>query len=207
VARGRAGLADLRGSRLLNTPAAADAADLKATLIEKSHALGFDCIGVTAPDRNAQARQHFFEFVGSGAYGDMEWLAANPERRADPRALWPDVRSVIMLGVNYGPDQDPLALLQERARGTISVYARGDDYHDVIKKNLKVLAGRASTPIWFRASSARGCSWAQSSRRWSCRSTLRMPITAGPAAPASTSVQPRHFLRRTSSMRAAASPT
>jgi len=121
-------------------PAAADATGLKATLFEKSRALGFDCIGVTAPDRIARARQHLLEFVGSGAYGDMEWLAANPERRADPRALWPDVRSVIMLGVNYGPDQDPLALLQERTRGAISVYARGDDYHDVIKKNLKVLA-------------------------------------------------------------------
>jgi epoxyqueuosine reductase len=140
MAGGRAGLADLRGSRLLKTPAATDAADLKTTLIENSHALGFDCIGVTAPDQIAEARQRFLEFVGSGAYGDMEWLAANPERRADPSALWPDVRSVIMLGVNYGPDQDPLALLQERSRGTISVYARGDDYHDVIKKNLKALA-------------------------------------------------------------------
>jgi epoxyqueuosine reductase len=70
----------------------------------------------------------------------MEWLAANPERRANPRALWPDVRSVIMLGVNYGPDQDPLALLEQHSRGAISVYAKGDDYHDVIKKNLKGLA-------------------------------------------------------------------
>jgi len=140
MAGGRAGLADLRGSRLLTTPATVDAAGLKTALTEQAHALGFDCIGVTAPDRIARARQHFLEFVGSGAYGDMEWLAANPERRADPRALWPDVRSVIMLGVNYGPDQDPLALLQQRSRGAISVYAKGDDYHDVIKKNLKVLA-------------------------------------------------------------------
>ena len=70
----------------------------------------------------------------------MDWLAQRPERRADPRGLWPDVRSVIMLGVNYGPDQDPLAILQQRSRGAISVYAQGDDYHDVIKKQLKVLA-------------------------------------------------------------------
>jgi epoxyqueuosine reductase len=136
----RAGLADLRGSRFLSSAATPDTADLKAALIERAHALGFDCIGVTAPDQIGHARQHFFDFLGSGAYGDMEWLAANPERRADPRVLWPDVRSVIMLGVNYGPDQDPLALLQERARGAISVYARGDDYHDIIKKNLKSLA-------------------------------------------------------------------
>ena len=70
----------------------------------------------------------------------MDWLAANPERRADPRVLWPDVRSVIMLGVNYGPDENPLAILEQRARGAISVYAQGDDYHDLIKKRLKALA-------------------------------------------------------------------
>jgi epoxyqueuosine reductase len=70
----------------------------------------------------------------------MDWLARNPERRTDPRALWPDVRSVIMLGVNYGPDEDPLAILNQRTRGAISVYAQGDDYHDLIKKRLKVLA-------------------------------------------------------------------
>ncbi len=70
----------------------------------------------------------------------MDWLAANPHRRAHPRNLWSDVRSVIMLGVNYGPDEDPLALLKHKTRGAISVYARGDDYHDVIKSRLKQLA-------------------------------------------------------------------
>ena len=70
----------------------------------------------------------------------MDWLAANPERRTDPRGLWPDVRSVIMLGVNYGPDENPLAILEQRTRGAISVYAQGDDYHDLIKKRLKALA-------------------------------------------------------------------
>jgi epoxyqueuosine reductase len=70
----------------------------------------------------------------------MDWLAANPGRRADPRALWASVRSVIMLGVNYGPDDDPLSILKQRTRGAISVYAQGDDYHDLIKKRLKALA-------------------------------------------------------------------
>ncbi len=70
----------------------------------------------------------------------MDWLAANPERRADPRVLWPDVRSVIMLGVNYGPDDNPLEILALRTRGAISVYAQGDDYHDLVKKRLKTLA-------------------------------------------------------------------
>jgi len=69
----------------------------------------------------------------------MLWMAANAERRGDPRALWPDVRSIVMLGLNYGPDEDPLAILKERDRGDISVYARGDDYHDIIKPRLKTL--------------------------------------------------------------------
>jgi epoxyqueuosine reductase len=69
----------------------------------------------------------------------MAWLEANADRRASPRAMWGDVRSVIMLGVNYGPLDDPLAILEQRTHGGISVYARGDDYHDVIKPRLKSL--------------------------------------------------------------------
>ena len=70
----------------------------------------------------------------------MTWMAATAERRASPTALWSDVRSVIMLGLNYGPDQDPLAILQRRGRGAISVYAKGDDYHELIKARLKDIA-------------------------------------------------------------------
>jgi epoxyqueuosine reductase len=69
----------------------------------------------------------------------MTWLAANAARRGDPCALWPDARSIVMLGVNYGPDGDPLAALREPRCGDISVYARGDDYHDLIKSRLKDL--------------------------------------------------------------------
>jgi epoxyqueuosine reductase len=113
---------------------------LKEALAREAGALGFDCVGVTGPDAIAQAGRHFHEFLDAGAHGDMDWLAARPERRTDPRGLWPDVRSVIMLGINYGPDEDPLAILEQRSRGAISVYARGDDYHDLVKKRLKALA-------------------------------------------------------------------
>jgi len=140
MAGGRPGVADLCGSRLLNQSARLAPAELKQKLTDEARALGFDCIGVTDPDAIAQAGRYFREFLEAGAHGDMDWLAANPERRADPRVLWPGVRSVIMLGVNYGPDEDPLAILEQRSRGAISVYAQGDDYHDVIKKRLKALA-------------------------------------------------------------------
>ena len=134
MAGGRAGVADLRGPGLLNGDG------LKQALAQEARRLGFDCIGVAAPDAIPQAAQYFREFIKTGGHGDMEWLADRPERRADPRGLWPEVRSVIMLGVNYGPDQDPLTILNKRSHGAISVYAQGDDYHDVIKKRLKTLA-------------------------------------------------------------------
>jgi len=140
VAGGRAGVADLRGPRLLKAVAKLSSAELKTALGREAGGLGFDCVGVTEPGAIAEAAKHFREFLDAGAHGDMAWLAADPERRADPRALWPAVRSVIMLGLNYGPDEDPLTLLESRTRGAISVYAQGDDYHDLIKKRLKALA-------------------------------------------------------------------
>lgn len=70
----------------------------------------------------------------------MTWLADTAGRRASPLVLWPDVRSIVMLGMNYGPDTDPLAILQAPDRAAISVYAKGDDYHELIKARLKELA-------------------------------------------------------------------
>ncbi|SFJ68623.1 epoxyqueuosine reductase [Bradyrhizobium sp. cf659] len=119
---------------------ATDMDRLRAAFEEQARALGFDCIGITAPGTIENAGKYFLEFIASGGHGDMDWLAAQPERRVDPRGLWQDVRSVIMLGVNYGPDADPLAILEQRTRAAISVYAQGDDYHDLIKKRLKALA-------------------------------------------------------------------
>ncbi len=140
MAGGRAGVADLCGPGFLSKSAAPDPAALKSALADEARNLGFDAIGVTTPDAIGEAAKHFYEFLEAGAHGDMDWLAASPERRADPRGLWRDARSVIMLGVNYGPDEDPLAVLSQRSRAAISVYAKGDDYHDLIKKRLKSLA-------------------------------------------------------------------
>jgi epoxyqueuosine reductase len=113
---------------------------LKTALAEAASGLGFDAIGITRPDAIPQAAGRLRAFLEAGAHGDMAWLADKVQRRESPAAMWPEVRSVIMLGVNYGPDDDPLAILSERSRGGISVYARGDDYHDIIKPRLKTLA-------------------------------------------------------------------
>src|SRR5690606_41796934 len=72
----------------------------------------------------------------------MGWMEETMARRADPSTLWPEVRSVIMLAMNYGPDCDPLALMDRTDRGAISVYARNRDYHDVMKGRMKEIAGK-----------------------------------------------------------------
>ena len=79
-------------------------------------------------------------FLDNGYHGDMDWMARDPERRAHPAELWSQVRSVIVLGMNYAPAEDPLPDLQARDKGVISVYAQRRDYHDVIKKKLKNIA-------------------------------------------------------------------
>lgn len=87
------------------------------------------------------ARARLDAWLTEGHHGSMDWMAANAERRADPKTLWPEARSIVVLGVNYGPADDPLIALEAKDRGAISVYARGRDYHDVIKGKLKELAG------------------------------------------------------------------
>jgi len=109
-------------------------------LIEQARSRGFDAVGITKPDAVPQAKARLERFLADGANGDMAWMASTAERRASPLALWPEVRSVVMLGMNYGPDQDPLAILKQRSRAAISVYAKGDDYHELIKARLKDVA-------------------------------------------------------------------
>ena len=106
---------------------------------------GFDVVGITGPAHSGAAGAALQQFLARGWHGDMDWLAANAERRADPRAVWTDVRGIIMVGMNYGPNGDPLALLDARDRATISVYAQGRDYHQVVKQRLKTLGRWVST--------------------------------------------------------------
>ncbi|WP_031337881.1 tRNA epoxyqueuosine(34) reductase QueG [Rhodopseudomonas sp. B29] len=133
-----AGVANLRGSGFLSA-AEADG-ELRARLSEQAQASGFDAIGICSPDSVPHNFDRLREFLAANRHGDMTWLEDRPERRADPRVMWGEVRSIIMLGMNYGPDVDPRRILSERSRGAISVYAQGDDYHDLIKARLKQLA-------------------------------------------------------------------
>ena len=118
-----------------------DATALRAGLERRARGAGFDAIGITSADAIPQATPRLREFLAKGRHGTMGWMAETADRRQSPRALWPEARSVIMLGMNYGPDHDPLEALAQRSHGAISVYAQGRDYHDVIKGRLKQIAG------------------------------------------------------------------
>jgi epoxyqueuosine reductase len=116
------------------------AARLREFIEAEAKALGFDAVAVTRPDAIAEAGSRLGAFVEAGRHGTMVWMAETLLRRAHPNALWPEARSVVMLAMNYGPDENPLDLLEQRERAAISVYARNRDYHDVIKGRLKTLA-------------------------------------------------------------------
>ena len=103
-------------------------------------ALGFDICRFTDIDETWPAAARLGESVAQGRHGDMAWMADTLERRRNPRAMWSAARSAVVLGVNYGPDHDPLAILKTPDKGAISVYAQGDDYHDLVKSRLKALA-------------------------------------------------------------------
>jgi epoxyqueuosine reductase len=115
---------------------------LKAKIAEEAKALGFDAVRFTSADAVAGAGDALDQFLAEGRHGDMGWLANTAERRKSPQALWPEVRSAILLGLNYGRGVDPLAVLDAPSRGAISIYAQGADYHDVLKAKLKALAAR-----------------------------------------------------------------
>jgi epoxyqueuosine reductase len=101
---------------------------------------GFDAVGFAEARLGAEVRAGLCEFIARGYHGDMGWLAANAARRGDPRGLWPEARTIVVLGVNYAPEDDPLALHDSPDHGVISVYARGRDYHDTLKRRLRTLA-------------------------------------------------------------------
>ena len=112
---------------------------LKAALAARARAEGFAAMGVTRPDAVPEIARRLAEFVAEGRHGQMGWMAERMQWRGDPAALWPEARSVVMLAEVYTPDEDPMAAVARREAGAISVYARGRDYHDVVKARLKRL--------------------------------------------------------------------
>jgi len=112
-----------------------------ATVKQLAREHGFDVCGLADARATWEADARLREFVAAGYHGSMGWIEETLDRRSHPTAMWDDAKTAIMLGVNYGPDTDPMAKLAHPDLANISVYAGGDDYHDVIKKQLKSFAG------------------------------------------------------------------
>ncbi|WP_421592165.1 tRNA epoxyqueuosine(34) reductase QueG [Shinella sp. M27] len=103
---------------------------------------GFDLCRITGPDSIPQAPARLADFLSNGYHGTMEWMAETQARRADPRVLWGEVRSIVVFAMNYGPEHDPRDVLKRPDQAAISVYAQNRDYHDIIKGRLKEVATR-----------------------------------------------------------------
>src|SRR5688500_10216662 len=113
---------------------------LRERLEAKAKELGFAAIGIARADAAPKSGERLREWLADGAHGEMMWMEERAEQRASPAGLWPEVRSVISLGMSYAPTVDPRALADRGDIGRISVYAQGADYHDVVKRALKALA-------------------------------------------------------------------
>lgn len=117
------------------------AADPRDAIRARAAALGFDVCRFASAVEPWSAGERLRQFVEAGRHGEMGWMERTLDRRGHPTAMWPEARTAIVLGMNYGPETDPLPALADRSRGYLSVYARGDDYHELIKGRLKTLAG------------------------------------------------------------------
>ena len=113
---------------------------LRERLEAQARAEGFSALRICRPDAIPQVPAALGEFVAQGFHGQMGWLAERMHWRGDPAALWPEARSIIVLAESYTPLEHPEASVLRPDLGTISVYARGRDYHDIVKKRLKRLA-------------------------------------------------------------------
>jgi len=113
---------------------------LKQRLVARARAEGFDACRLCRPWDVGHVPARLAAFLDRGYHGQMGWLAERAEWRGAPQRLWPEARSVIVLGESYTPEGDALAGLARKDCGNISVYARGRDYHDTVKKRLKRLA-------------------------------------------------------------------
>jgi epoxyqueuosine reductase len=119
-------------------------ASLEDRIKAAARAQGFDAVGIARADAAWTAGEGLAAFVAEGCHGDMAWMATTLERRRHPTAMWPEARSAVVVGLSYAPDEDPLAGLAHRDQAVISVYARGGDYHDLIKRKLKRLAAETA---------------------------------------------------------------
>jgi epoxyqueuosine reductase len=114
--------------------------DTRSQIRDNALRMGFDAVGFSRASLGPEVQQRLSQFIQSGFHGDMGWLVARSEQRSRPRCLWPEARSVIVVGLSYAPKDNPLEVVGQPSKGAISVYARNQDYHKIIRGRLKQLA-------------------------------------------------------------------
>jgi epoxyqueuosine reductase len=112
---------------------------LETRIKAKAAELGFAAVGITHADAAPKTVERLHQWLAEGRHGSMIWMADRAHQRQSPASLWPEVRSIISLGVSYAPAEDPMRLADQGRIGRISVYAQGADYHGVVKRQLKAL--------------------------------------------------------------------
>lgn len=125
-------------------------AKLTAKIKEKALALGFDAVGICPAHLKSFVKENLIDFLEKGYHGDMDWLATRVDQRSQPTTLWPEVRSIIVVGLSYTPAHPtpPVVTYANTYSssqppsdcGYISIYARNRDYHNFMKGRLKHLA-------------------------------------------------------------------
>ncbi len=120
--------------------ASASSSDLTRVLRAEAQKLGLDAVGIVRLAEDAKLSGRLTHFLNEKRHGDMDWMETHADRRGDPLRLWPEARSAVVFGQSYAPPTNPLDALEQRSNAAISVYAKGRDYHDVLKKRIKTLA-------------------------------------------------------------------
>ncbi|MET0432023.1 MAG: tRNA epoxyqueuosine(34) reductase QueG [Hyphomicrobium sp.] len=114
--------------------------NLNQALRAQAHKLGLDAVGIVRLSADGELPGRLSHFLSENRHGDMDWMAEHADRRGDPLRLWPEAKSAVVFGQSYAPSENPLEALDRRSNAAISVYAKGRDYHDVLKKRIKALA-------------------------------------------------------------------
>ena len=119
--------------------------ELKESIIQEASLLGFDICHFTSANLPAETGKNLEVSISKNHHASMEWLETTLQRRKTPTAMWEDAKTAILFGFNYGPENNPLDILDQTKKAAISVYAQNRDYHDVMKGRLKQIASKIAS--------------------------------------------------------------
>lgn len=117
-----------------------DLIERESSILTEAKNFGFDVASIIDISETKNLEIELNQFLENKYHGEMDWLEKRKEYRSDPKKLWLEAKSILILGSNYHFNTNSLDLLNKKDTGIISVYARGRDYHLSIKKKLKAFS-------------------------------------------------------------------